>query len=229
MQCPRLTSRPTLGNVHPYPPLNVAVTTPRIELRGATDDLLGALAPLVSAGQADADPPPFDDPISLYESDPDKRVEKWLQAIWRGRGRVTPEFWRLNLAVVVDGQAVGIQDVIGASFDTFGTVTTFSWLAADFRGRGYGREMREAVLHLAFDGFGATEAGSDAFMDNSGSNHVSEALGYERNGTDWDTRHGEPAIIHRWRITREQWLPRRRNDIALSGVEACLQTFRSPS
>lgn len=205
------------------------MTTPRIELRGATDDVLEELVPLVRAGQADADPPPFDDPISLYETDPDTRVQKWLQAIWRGRGRVAADFWRLNLAVLVDGRAVGMQDVIGSDFDAYGTVTTFSWLAADSRGRGLGREMREAALHLAFDGFGAAEAGSDAFVDNAGSNRVSEALGYTRNGTDWDTRRGETAQIQRWRITREDWLPRRRDDVALSGVEAARQTFQATS
>ena len=216
-------------DVHPYAPVNVTVTTPRIELRGATDDLLEELVPLVRAGQADADPPPFDDPMSLYESDPDTRVQKWLQAIWRGRGRVASDFWRLNLVVLIDGQAVGMEDIIGSDFDTYGTVTTFSWLAADFRGRGFGREMREAALHLSFDGFGAAEAASDAFVDNAGSNRVSETLGYERNGTDWDTRRGEPALIQRWRITRAQWLPRRRDDVALSGVEACRQTFQATS
>jgi RimJ/RimL family protein N-acetyltransferase len=205
------------------------VTTPRIELRAATDDLLKELVPLVRAGQADADPPPFDDPMSLYESDPDTRVHKWLQAIWRGRGRVAPDFWRLNLAALIDGQAVGMQDVIGTDFDTYGTVTTFSWLAADFRGRGFGREMREAALHLSFDGFDALEAGSDAFMDNTGSNRVSEKLGYERNGTTWATRRGQPELLQRWRITREQWLPRRRNDIAVSGAEACRKTFQTTS
>ena len=55
-------------DVHPYAPLNVTVATPLIELRGASDDLLQGLVPLVRAGQADADPPPFDDPMSLYES-----------------------------------------------------------------------------------------------------------------------------------------------------------------
>ena len=219
----------TLLDVYPYAPLNVRVTTPRIALRGATDDLLKELVPLVRAGQADADPPPFDDPISLYESDPDTRVQKWLQAIWRGRGRVAADFWRLNLVVLIDEQAVGMQDIIGSNFDTYGTVSTFSWLAADVRGRGFGREMREAALHLSFDGFGAAEAASDAFLDNAASNRVSETLGYERNGTDWDTRRGEPALVQRWRITRGQWLPRRRDDIALSGVEACRQTFQATS
>jgi RimJ/RimL family protein N-acetyltransferase len=89
--------------------------------------------------------------------------------------------------------------------------------------------MREAALHLAFDGFDATEATSDAFVDNAGSNHVSETLGYERNGTDWATRRGDPTLIQRWRITRERWLPRRRDDIALSGAEACRQAFKAGS
>jgi RimJ/RimL family protein N-acetyltransferase len=213
--------------VHPYAPLNVTVTTPRIELRGATDDLLEELVPAVRRGQADADPPPFDDPMSLYESDPDTRVHKWLQAIWRGRARVASDFWRLNLVVLIDGQAVGMQDVIGTEFETYGTVTTFSWLAADFRGRGLGREMREAALHLSFAGFDAVEAGSDAFLDNIGSNRVSETLGYERNGTSWATRRGQPELLQRWRITREQWIPRRRDDMAVSGAEACRQTFRA--
>ncbi len=215
--------------MHPYAPLNVTVTTPRIELRGASDDLLEGLAPTVRAGQADADPPPFDDPMSLYESDPDTRVHKWLQAIWRGRGKVTSDFWRLYLVVLTDGQAVGIQDIIGTDFDTYGTVTTFSWLAADLRGRGLGREMREAALHLSFDGFDAAEAASEAFLDNTGSNRVSETLGYERNGTTWSTRRGQPELLQRWRITKQQWLPRRRDDIAVSGVDACRRTFQATS
>ena len=45
--------------------------------------------------------------------------------------------------------------------------------------------MREAVLHLAFDGLGAKEATSDAFVDNHGCNAISRDLGYEPNGSDW--------------------------------------------
>jgi hypothetical protein len=89
--------------------------------------------------------------------------------------------------------------------------------------------LGRTALHLSFDGFGAAEAASDALLDNAGSNRVSETLGYERNGTDWDTRRGEPALIQRWRITREQWLLRRRDDVALSGVEARRQTCQATS
>lgn len=208
-----------------YPPLDVRVSTPRLELRGATDELLEELVPAVREGHADAVPPPFDDPMSLYESDPALRVHKWLQGIWRGRGSITSDFWRLNLIVVVDGQAAGIQDIIGTDFDTYGTLITFSWLSAEYRRQGLGREMREAALHLSFEGFGAAEAASEAFVDNAGSNRVSEALGYERNGTNWATRRGQPELLQRWRITRDQWLPIRRSDVILNRAEECLRTF----
>jgi RimJ/RimL family protein N-acetyltransferase len=82
--------------------------------------------------------------------------------------------------------------------------------------------MRAAVLHLAFAGLDAREAGSDAFTDNHASNHVSRALGYEPNGTDWDTRRGEAAQIQRWRLTRGAWDRVRRDDIELVGVQECL-------
>lgn len=204
-----------------YPLLDVRVRTPRLELRGASDDLLDELAEVVRAGGTHADPPPYDDPMSFYEPDPDLRVARWLQAIWRRRGSVDPELWRLYLVVVVDGRPVGEQSLTGVSFASLGTVTTFSWLAADLRGRGLGREMRAAVLHLAFAGLGAREASSDAFVDNAGSNAISRGLGYEPNGTEWATRQGEPALLHRWRLTRERWETRRRDDVRLDGLEAC--------
>lgn len=204
-----------------YPLLDLRVSTPRLELRGATDDLLDRLADVVRTGGTAAQPDPYDDPMSLYEPDPEVRVAQWLRAIWRGRGRVEPDFWRLYLVVVLDGEPVGMQDLIGSGFATFGTVTTFSWLAADQRGRGLGQEMRAAVLHLAFDGLGAREAGSEAFADNHGSNAVSRRLGYQPNGSDWATRRGEPAVLNRWKLVREAWEPQRRDDIEVHGLEAC--------
>jgi RimJ/RimL family protein N-acetyltransferase len=77
-------------------------------------------------------------------------------------------------------------------------------------------------LHLAFEGLGARQAGSDAFVDNHASNRVSQAMGYEPNGFDWDTRRGDAAEIKRWKLTREQWTTGRRDDIELIGVAECL-------
>lgn len=153
--------------------------------------------------------------------DPDVRVQKWLQGVWRGRGTVKPERWRLAFVVIVDGEPIGMQDLIGDEFDSFGTVETFSWLSSDVRQRGIGTEMRSAVLHLAFEGFGAKEAHSEANADNAGSNGVSERLGYDRNGTAWATCDGQPVLGQRWRLVHEIWATRRRDDITMSGVEEC--------
>lgn len=213
---------------HPYAPLNVQVRTPRLELHGATDELLSELSPLVRTGQAMADPPPYDDPMSLYEDDPARRVDGWLRGVWRARGTVGADFWRLCLAVVVDDRAVGMQDVIGDRFDRFGTIITFSWLAGDARGQGLGREMRAAALHFAFAGLGASEVSSDAFVDNDASNAVSRSLGYAPNGTTWDSRRGEPALLQRWRLTREAWEQGRRDDISLHGVDGCRAALNLP-
>lgn len=204
-----------------YAPLLVRVQTPRLKLVAATDALLEELQDLVRQGRALADPPPYDDPMSLYELDPTVRVHKWLRAIWRARGTATPDSWRLSFAVVIDEHAVGMQDLIGIQFGTHKTVTSFSWLSTDVRRAGFGTEMRHAILHLAFDGLDAKEAASDAFLDNIGSNRVSQALGYQPNGVEWATRNEEPGLVQRWRLTRSDWLPSRRSDIQLHGVDAC--------
>ncbi|WP_433367771.1 GNAT family N-acetyltransferase [Actinoplanes sp. CA-142083] len=204
-----------------YPPLNLAVRTPRLTLAAATDEMLERLVPVVRAGiLVDGEPLPFDDPMSLYEDSP-TREWRWMRSIWRGRSRADADFWRLYFVVCDDGEPVGMQDLIATDFARFGTVHSFSWLAPSVRGRGLGKESRAAILHLAFEGFGAREASSDAFTDNHASNRVSEALGYTRNGTSWDTRRGDPVEVLRWRLTRDAWAARRRGDIELSGVEEC--------
>ena len=204
-----------------YAPLHVRVSTPRLELVAATDTLLEQLQVLVRDGKAMADPPPYDDPMSLYEPDPKVRLHTWLRGIWSARGSATPDSWRLSFAVVVDECVVGMQDVLGLQFGTHKTVTSFSWLSSTVRRAGLGTEMRHAILHRAFDGMGALEASSDAFVDNLGSNRVSEALGYQPNGVEWATRNGQPGLLQRWRLTRSDWLSVRRTDIQLYGVDAC--------
>lgn len=204
-----------------YPPLGIAVDTPRLTLRAATDELLEALLPAVRKGVIDPDSSPFDDPMSLYLDSPE-REWRWLRSIWAGRARLTPEFWRLYFVVWVQDEPAGMQDLIGVDFANFATVSTFSWLRPEFRGRGLGAEMRAAVLHLAFDGLSAAEASSDAFVDNAASNGVSQRLGYQRNGIEWATRRGESAQLQRWRLTRAGWNEHRRADIHLTGVQACL-------
>lgn len=206
---------------HTYPLLNVEIRTPKLALLGASDDLLERLVPVIREGVVIPEQMPFDDPMSLYEDSP-QREWKWLRAIWRGRARSDPQWWRFYFVVMVDGNPIGMQDLIGDDFAVLGTVSTFSWLQPSSRRHGFGAEMRSAILHLAFGGLGAREASSEAFTDNDASNAVSRALGYEPNGTTWATRRGNPALLSAWKLTRKRWEQSRRDDIQLTGVEACL-------
>jgi RimJ/RimL family protein N-acetyltransferase len=207
---------------HAYPPFDLVIRTPLVELRGATDDLLEELVPVIEAGIYDPSaPPPFDDPMSLYDESP-LREWRWLRAIWAGRSRGdADDWWRLYFVVFFDGRPIGMQDLTGVSFRTMRTVATFSWLGLSYHGKGIGREMRSAVLHLAFEGLGAHRAESEAFEDNHASNRVSLALGYRPNGKDWGIRKGAVAPLTRYLLTRDRWLERRRDDINISGLEPC--------
>ena len=132
---------PTIARTtSPYPPLNVQVHTPRLSLLGATDGLLEQLVPVVRKGVVTEPPWPFDDPMSLYQDSPN-REWAWLRGIWAGRAKVSDSFWRLYFVVVVEGDPVGMQDLVGNNFSTYGTVSTFSWLSPETRGLGLGKEV----------------------------------------------------------------------------------------
>jgi hypothetical protein len=60
-----------------------------------------------------------------------------------------------------------------------------------------------------------------ARLNNQGSNAISRRLGYQANGFDWATRQGESALLNQWRLSRDTWEPRRRDDIQLHNIEAC--------
>ena len=206
---------------HAWPLFDLVVRTPRLELRYANDDLLDELmhvgGDVIAPGTA-----PFDgESTSFYDPSPTGRL-RWITGQWSARGRTSPAWWALVFAVVVDGRAAGTQEITATEFARLRSVDTFSWLTRSHQGRGLGREMREAVLHLAFEGLGAERAGSDAFTDNGPSGGVSRAVGYEPNGVQWALRPGGPAPLQRFILTRERWLERRRGDIAIEGLERCL-------
>jgi len=64
-------------------------------------------------------------------------------------------------------------------------VSTGSWLGMRHQGKGFGTEMRAAILMLAFDHLGAKTARSSAFTDNPRSLAVSRRLGYEPTAPSW--------------------------------------------
>jgi RimJ/RimL family protein N-acetyltransferase len=206
---------------NPYWPFfDLKVVTPRIELRVPTDDDLVELADLSAQGVHPPDFMPFNIPWSTAPS-PD-RERGVLQWGWRQRGSLTPEDWRLDFVVVHEGRIVGSQGVGARQFNVLKAVNSGSWLGLAHQGNGIGKEMRHAMLHVVFDGLGADLAYSAAFEDNAASIAVSRAVGYEDNGDEISVR-GDGAGRHiRFRIDRQRWEERRRDDIEVVGLEPCL-------
>ncbi len=203
-----------------WPFFGLRVHTPRLELHYATDQLLTELAAIHAAGVVVPGSEPFDGEATFY--DPGPGILRWLRGQWSARSRTSPEWWHLSFAVVVDGQVVGSQEMTGVEFDKVRTVGTFSWLGRPFQGHGLGKEMRSAVVHLAFIGLGAQRAESEAFDDKPASRGVSLALGYEENGSSWLPRPSGAAPATRFVLTRERWGQSRRDDLVFEGLEPCL-------
>jgi RimJ/RimL family protein N-acetyltransferase len=205
---------------HPYWPLfDLRVRTPRLELRYPSDRDLDALAAVLAEGIHDPDRMPFAHPWTRAES-PDLERSAYRHW-WRTRAEVEPASWSLPMVVVVDDERVGMQDVGAREFAVTRTVNTGSWLLQRAQGRGTGREMRAAVLHLAFAGLGAVAAYTSAFDDNPASLGVTRALGYEPNGSRLYAREGEPVRALEFVLTRERWEATRRHDIDIEGLEEC--------
>jgi RimJ/RimL family protein N-acetyltransferase len=131
--------------------------------------------------------------------------------------------------VFVDGRAVGVQALTADHFAATRTVTTGSWLGRAHQGLGIGKEMRAAILHLAFEGLGAERAESAAFADNAPSFGTSRALGYTERGRGIAARRGRPESIAYFRLERADWAAQRRDDITLTGLEPCRSLFVADS
>jgi RimJ/RimL family protein N-acetyltransferase len=206
---------------HPYWPFfDLRIRTPRLELRVPQDDELVVLARLAAAGVHDAGFMPFNVPWTERPSpDLERRLLQWN---WRCRAECSFESWRLSFAVLDAGRVIGVQDVRAQDFARVRTVSTGSWLGREHQGHGSGKEMRAAVLHFAFAGLGAVIAQSAAFVDNAPSIGVSRALGYVSDGEELVLRRDEAVRHLRFRLERDEWARRRRDDIELDGLEPCL-------
>jgi RimJ/RimL family protein N-acetyltransferase len=149
----------------------------------------------------------------------------FLQHQWGWRGRWRPEKWWLNLMVEWEGRPIGAQTISGDDFAIHRTVDSGSWLGLAYQGRGFGKEMRSAVLSFAFDGLGARVATSSAFLDNVASNAVSRSLGYAEDGRGSLAPRGVARETQRFRMTEEMWRSRPRPPVEIEGLDGCREMF----
>lgn len=209
---------------HPYWPLfDLRVRTPRIELRAPDDDDAVAIAALAAGGIH----PPGTMPFALPWTDqPSPMLERsTLQFVWRQRAEWKAEEWHMPLVVSENGQPVGVQGVNAKAFRTLRLVETGSWLGRAHQGRGLGKEMRAAVLHLAFAGLGADTAYSGAWEDNAASLAVSRALGYVDNGDLVALRRDRAGRQIRLKLHATGGSRAGGTTFAIDGLEPCLGLF----
>ncbi len=206
-----------------WPIFGLRLATADLELCPMTESDVGPLAELVP------DDLEIDPGAIVYPGVADQRVQRGIvvhQEYWRAYGTWRPESWRLQFTVWHGGDRIGVQALEGDDFRRLRTVDTFSWLVGDARDRGYGRQMREGVLALAFGPMGAEAAITSAWQENHASLGVSRALGYLPNG---ESRHAHGDRVDRMihlRLTREDWLSSGRGaDVMISGFDPCRPYF----
>ncbi|MGI5126768.1 GNAT family N-acetyltransferase [Pseudonocardia sp. CA-107938] len=199
-----------------WPLRGLVLRTPRLELRPDDDEGLLELAAVADAGVHPEDEMPFLVPWTRF---PD-RARAVLQYQWRCRAELTAESWTVNFLVRAGGAVIGMQELAAQSFPVLREVCTGSWLGMAHQGRGYGTEMRAAVLAFAFDHLGARSARSAAFVDNVRSQGVSRRLGYRSDGSGLQVREGVAAaqvrlLVEPATFVRPSWT------LQVEGVEPC--------
>jgi RimJ/RimL family protein N-acetyltransferase len=199
------------------PIYRIRLRTERLELRLPDLDDLVALADQAAAGIHDPDFMPFATPWT--EAEPLDRGRATIQFQMRAIMSATPQNWALPFVTLVDGEIVGMQEVIAKDFKVKREGATGSWLGRAHHGKGIGTEMRAAVLDFLFTGLGADFAVSASFDGNGPSEGVSRKLGYRADGIEHQVLRDERRIDRRWRLTREDWEAHRKHEVVIEGLD----------
>ena len=206
------------------PLYGLRLRTDRLELRWPDENEIVELGHLAQTGVHDPGEMPFVAPWTDAAGEPAFLTQfsdfhQGLRREWR------PQDWQLDLGVWAADQLIGVQGIVGHDFAANRVVKTGSWLAQSFQGRGYGTEMRAAVLELAFHGLGAAAALSSALDGVDASMRVSQKLGYVEDGETTIEVRGERRVDRRMRLTRDDWIDLERISVRISGLEPCIPLF----
>jgi RimJ/RimL family protein N-acetyltransferase len=209
--------------VSAWPFFGLRLRTEHLVLRMPTDDDVVELLEVARAGIHPPDEMPFG--VAWTSAEGPAFDRSFLQHYWRTRATFSPEDWFFNFMVELEGDPIGAQSIDAEGFAIHRTVHTGSWLGRAYQGRGFGKEMRAAVLGFAFDGLGAQVAETSAFLDNAASNGVSRALGYEENGLGSLAPEGVARVTQKFRMTAESWRSRPRPALTIEDLDACRDLF----
>ena len=210
-----------------WPTFGLELTTPRLTLRLPSEEELVAAAVLAGEGVHHPHERPFLTPWT--EGSAEDRARSVLGGHWYRLSSWEQDDWSLGMAVLDRaGTVMGVATLRARDFRVRREVTTSSWLGLRFQGQGYGTEARTALLTLAFDHLGASDATSEVFQNNHASQGVSRKLGYESDGISRDRREDEVVVSDRLRLTSARWAALAdRVPVRVSGLEPALSMFGS--
>ena len=98
-----------------WPLFDLAVRTPRLEMRLPREDEFGALIELADRGVHDPETMPFF--VAWTDLEPTERARSMAQWLWRQRADWSPHKWTFTAVGFVDGQPIGVQDVSAEQFE----------------------------------------------------------------------------------------------------------------
>ncbi|GAA2149942.1 RimJ/RimL family protein N-acetyltransferase [Humibacillus xanthopallidus] len=182
-----------------WPLHGLRLTTADLELRPTTEAELPQLCTILPS-DLETDPA-----ATRYAGLDDRANHRAIlaQSYWRAMGTWSTHDWVVPFAVRHDGELVGMQALEGPDWTSDRTVDSWSWLTTDSRGRGWGKQMRAAVLALAFGSLGARTAISSAVIDNVSSLGVSRSLGYRETHVSVLEHSGQ--TLRHVRLDRDAW------------------------
>ena len=213
-----------------WPLFDLRLTTPDLQLQPMTEADLGEVADAITD---DLEIDPNSQTFPGLTGEQQRRVTS-AQTYWRALGEWSVDSWKIVFSVRHDGVLIGSQALEGDDFVRLRTVDSWSWLAGDARGQGWGKQMRRAVLTLAFGQLRTEYAITSAWHDNHASLGVSRSLGYVDNGIERHRRDdGEHKTVDdmvHLRMSREQWENSAGSDgIGVEGFESCRPLFGLPA
>ena len=220
-----MPGREELSTVWPQFGLQIHVDGARLET--PTDAQLEVLARLAARPEEilDADKSHF---VKWMEGRTPGEIQRQRTArVQSNRDLTRRPGWTLDLAVVADGEPVGIQSISG--FDQWPhrrTVGTTSWLIRRSQRRGLGTRCRAAVLELAFQHLGAEAAKTWVLQDNHASIGVSTKLGYRIVGEDQIIEDGRELTEVVYQLNATDWIDsptRRRYAPVIEGADPLIE------
>ncbi len=200
-----------------WPLFGLRLETEHLVMRVGRDEDFEQAIRLIDDGIHDPAVMPFRFPFT----DAVKPERDWnsLRYWWSTRASFQPLAWNLEFFVFHDDELIGIQSMVTEKFALLREGHSGSWLGARFQRKGFGFEMRSALLEFAFEHLEAKAMLSEAFTDNLASNGVSTKLGYELDGIDTVAPRGTAVTSQRFRLSRDRWKPT--NNIVVTGLQPC--------